>query len=181
MCTICQDQITNPLTASTCGHVFCSECLRPWVATNNTCPKCRVILPEGTAPQPEYFEFANEERERETAFTNGRAALMETQYLLARETAVVVADTLRDMDEFMMDLFEDMSTSPSPNARQVMRRVIRARDTITYEIVTSSSLLTGDQFNTMSVFETGAFFQIGDSIRTCARARNGHRKSMGQR
>ena len=49
-CTICMEQMTE-LTATTCGHSFCRECIDGWLGTSATgapqgrnCPTCRMPL-----------------------------------------------------------------------------------------------------------------------------------------
>lgn len=46
-CSICMDDSNNSLPAcriGMCGHVFHTGCLRPWLATNPTCPNCRAAV-----------------------------------------------------------------------------------------------------------------------------------------
>ncbi|CAG5132615.1 unnamed protein product, partial [Candidula unifasciata] len=44
-CLLCYGVLDNPVRAS-CGHVFCSGCILPWVITHGQCPKkCRNLAP----------------------------------------------------------------------------------------------------------------------------------------
>jgi hypothetical protein len=46
-CSICMENSNNSLPAcriGTCGHVFHTGCLRPWLTTNHTCPNCRTAV-----------------------------------------------------------------------------------------------------------------------------------------
>ncbi|KAF1926608.1 uncharacterized protein M421DRAFT_6880 [Didymella exigua CBS 183.55] len=43
-CNICHQPYTTPLVLA-CGHIFCRECIAPWVKGGaNTCPTCRAEL-----------------------------------------------------------------------------------------------------------------------------------------
>ncbi|RUS34003.1 hypothetical protein BC938DRAFT_482876 [Jimgerdemannia flammicorona] len=42
-CAICMDVIKN-MTITTCAHLFCMECIRPWVEKQQRCPACRKSL-----------------------------------------------------------------------------------------------------------------------------------------
>lgn len=39
-CPICLGTINEPRCLP-CGHVFCTECVSPWIRTKNSCPQCR--------------------------------------------------------------------------------------------------------------------------------------------
>ncbi len=47
-CTVCQRPILAgvPIMSTPCNHTFHFRCLRPWMASNNTCPTCRASLVE---------------------------------------------------------------------------------------------------------------------------------------
>ena len=45
-CTICLETVTN-MTSTSCGHVFCGECIRNAVQVSNQCPICRTKLTLG--------------------------------------------------------------------------------------------------------------------------------------
>ncbi|KCV72119.1 hypothetical protein H696_01525 [Fonticula alba] len=47
-CSLCLSQQMSWPAASTCGHVFCWECIYSWLVENSTCPLCRQ---EGTVNQ----------------------------------------------------------------------------------------------------------------------------------
>ena len=53
-CAICSDALASPTTAS-CGHNFCIECVRAWIASQRargaaaTCPVCRGALEQDPA------------------------------------------------------------------------------------------------------------------------------------
>lgn len=61
-CMICHDDITNPVVATCCQNVTCSECILSWRVKTKTCPFCRaqgseivpfrVDGPESTDPEP---------------------------------------------------------------------------------------------------------------------------------
>ena len=41
-CSICYDDVCEKTEIKTpCGHLFCNECLTPWLLKNTTCPMCR--------------------------------------------------------------------------------------------------------------------------------------------
>ena len=41
ICVICQeDNYTLPIRKTVCNHIFCSECIIPWLKKNHTCPLC---------------------------------------------------------------------------------------------------------------------------------------------
>jgi hypothetical protein len=171
ICSICLEPVTDPLSASACGHTFCSECFRPWLAMNNRCPNCRSFLPEGTIPQSEYFEYANESTEHIGDLGTpvntrlGRPAMSYIRDLLARENVEEMTESLQSLDEIMMDLFQDMSTTPSPNSRQVMRSTLRARDTITYEIDILSTTHNPTQLSDLTLSGMATFHNTVNSIR----------------
>eukprot|EP00834_Sanchytrium_tribonematis_P000576 NODE_10_length_61504_cov_0.956502.p48 type:complete len:137 gc:universal NODE_10_length_61504_cov_0.956502:37067-37477(+) len=39
-CIICVDDCTGPVMTS-CGHIFCENCLTKWLEVQNVCPTCR--------------------------------------------------------------------------------------------------------------------------------------------
>jgi hypothetical protein len=39
-CCICYDDWKNPSVLTTCGHVYCNECITSWLKTKKTCPTC---------------------------------------------------------------------------------------------------------------------------------------------
>lgn len=44
-CVLCHGVLDNPVRSS-CGHVFCSGCILPWVVSHGHCPKnCRALTP----------------------------------------------------------------------------------------------------------------------------------------
>jgi hypothetical protein len=43
LCGICQDPLMVPVT-SECEHVFCSDCIKPWLSNHNSCPTCRSTV-----------------------------------------------------------------------------------------------------------------------------------------
>ncbi|KXS95892.1 hypothetical protein AC578_2646 [Pseudocercospora eumusae] len=60
-CPVCYEE-TKDATRTSCGHTFCSECIRTWAQTSDTCPLCRSKLwSDGIAdpsPQPPAFVAA---------------------------------------------------------------------------------------------------------------------------
>lgn len=48
-CPICHCDFDRPVKTP-CGHVYCDECIRPWLETNERCPTCRTMLIEPPAP-----------------------------------------------------------------------------------------------------------------------------------
>jgi len=42
LCTICRLERKNPAVPSSCGHVFCWDCLVQWVSRVPECPICRA-------------------------------------------------------------------------------------------------------------------------------------------
>jgi hypothetical protein len=42
-CSICTDTFTNPCLTP-CHHVYCLECLVPWLQRSSTCPQCRAVI-----------------------------------------------------------------------------------------------------------------------------------------
>lgn len=47
-CSICLDEMVNP-ASTTCGHLFCEECIKQCLKTAKTCPQCRKRLTAKTA------------------------------------------------------------------------------------------------------------------------------------
>ena len=43
LCPICMEPAKDP-SATTCGHVFCTQCLKRSMAVNSLCPTCRKKL-----------------------------------------------------------------------------------------------------------------------------------------
>lgn len=44
-CLLCHGVLDNPVRSS-CGHVFCSGCILPWIVSHGQCPKkCRTLGP----------------------------------------------------------------------------------------------------------------------------------------
>jgi SNF2 family DNA or RNA helicase len=41
VCSICWDEMDDAHT-TTCGHLFCKECIEDWLDRNQTCPMCRA-------------------------------------------------------------------------------------------------------------------------------------------
>jgi hypothetical protein len=164
-CSICQETITNPVTASTCGHKFCSDCIKPWLDANDKCPNCRAILPEGTHPQPaSYFEYENEDPEMETNWRPRRDSITELQNQLAGYAVNDMTTDLNFLDEIMMDLFEVLF--PSPNARLLMRSIIRIRDSITFEIdIFSTRHDMGPRLDSLTLAEVRTFHETVLHIR----------------
>jgi len=47
ICSICQEQVSNPIRKTLCDHYFCSKCIEPWLnEMNNSCPNCLCNLDE---------------------------------------------------------------------------------------------------------------------------------------
>jgi hypothetical protein len=49
-CAICLSEFEageGGVVALKCGHVFRTECLRPWFEAHRTCPACRAEIDEG--------------------------------------------------------------------------------------------------------------------------------------
>jgi hypothetical protein len=47
-CPICQDDFIineTKITKLVCGHIYCTECIKPWLEINKTCPVCREEQP----------------------------------------------------------------------------------------------------------------------------------------
>ena len=42
ICVICQDEVKTGRRLR-CSHEFHEDCLRPWLRSKNTCPKCRTV------------------------------------------------------------------------------------------------------------------------------------------
>jgi hypothetical protein len=47
-CSICLDEMVNP-ASTTCGHLFCEECIKQCLKTAKKCPQCRKRLTAKTA------------------------------------------------------------------------------------------------------------------------------------
>ena len=43
-CAICQSSSLDGVSATSCGHVFHSSCLRTWLKKRSNCPSCRQSL-----------------------------------------------------------------------------------------------------------------------------------------
>ena len=41
ICSICLDDIKQPIKLKLCSHIFCFHCINNWLCTNPTCPCCR--------------------------------------------------------------------------------------------------------------------------------------------
>lgn len=50
-CLFCLHPLTSPVKTS-CGHIVDLECAKPWLDTNNTCPRCRTALYEPSEATP---------------------------------------------------------------------------------------------------------------------------------
>jgi hypothetical protein len=47
ICTICQEVVKEPVRKTLCNHMFCSNCIEPWLKEmNKTCPNCLCDLEE---------------------------------------------------------------------------------------------------------------------------------------
>lgn len=44
ICTICSNEIKEPIFESHCQNFFCSSCLLQWLQTKQTCPICREMI-----------------------------------------------------------------------------------------------------------------------------------------
>jgi ABC-type bacteriocin/lantibiotic exporter with double-glycine peptidase domain len=44
-CSICLENVQEGRQTLPCGHEFHEDCLREWLALQNTCPVCRAALP----------------------------------------------------------------------------------------------------------------------------------------
>ena len=53
-CSICFDELVHVKyrRKTTCGHVFCSECLREWLHKKQICPLCMTPLTETISAPP---------------------------------------------------------------------------------------------------------------------------------
>jgi len=40
VCGICSNALPSNTHTTTCGHIFCSDCILGWVEWNNKCPMC---------------------------------------------------------------------------------------------------------------------------------------------
>ena len=41
-CTICLENINNPAKLDTCGHEFCTNCIKHWSTLSSECPLCKL-------------------------------------------------------------------------------------------------------------------------------------------
>ena len=62
-CSICLEQLENPLLEPTCGKLFCAECILTWLTQHGTCPLCRSrIKPQELVHVDEDQESDDEEK-----------------------------------------------------------------------------------------------------------------------
>ena len=45
-CSICSEQLSNPILETSCQNLFCGKCILTWMAQKQTCPLCRVDINE---------------------------------------------------------------------------------------------------------------------------------------
>ena len=45
LCSICLENVQEDRQTLACGHEFHEDCLREWLALQDTCPVCRATLP----------------------------------------------------------------------------------------------------------------------------------------
>jgi len=45
LCSICLENVQEDRQTLPCGHEFHEDCLREWLALQDTCPVCRATLP----------------------------------------------------------------------------------------------------------------------------------------
>ena len=69
-CQVCKEFMTAPMMTS-CGHTFCSACIRRYLATAHICPACKTKDQEINLRKNKSMEEVVE------AFRRGRAALLE--------------------------------------------------------------------------------------------------------
>jgi len=44
-CPVCEDVMRgDDLVLTSCGHMFCADCLGSWRVKHNTCPMCRAVM-----------------------------------------------------------------------------------------------------------------------------------------
>lgn len=57
ICSICQSLLKNTIEISTCGHLFCEECLIPWIENDNdTCPSCKTNFSKSSIKKSKFID-----------------------------------------------------------------------------------------------------------------------------
>ena len=56
-CSICHDEFAEGarVVELPCSHCFHSGCLKPWLETHNTCPICRIELPQDSEDEDDDY------------------------------------------------------------------------------------------------------------------------------
>jgi hypothetical protein len=73
-CAVCQDEFkvgAAVVSLPECGHKFHEDCLTPWLKDHNTCPTCRVVIPD-TEQHDEDEEEAAPPRRRSSRRSSAR-------------------------------------------------------------------------------------------------------------
>lgn len=104
-CPVCQEQFQvghTKVSELICNHLYCTDCILPWLKDNKTCPICRAEQPCTNTPIPSEIV----EDTRPFAFQiSDTFMLTNTRYTISDDTIGTHTDLLINDDE---SLYDDM-------------------------------------------------------------------------
>lgn len=92
-CSICFDEMDLlNIARTTCGHLFCDNCLRTWIERgNNTCPTCRSEIHSFTTG--DIIIHINTLRDRNVHLSSGYYLIHRRSYIFLLATLFSFATT----------------------------------------------------------------------------------------
>jgi E3 ubiquitin-protein ligase RAD18 len=140
-CQICKEFLTAPLLTS-CGHSFCSLCIRRTIPHKSECPVCRTQQSEGSLRKNPALEDVVQ------AFVKARKLIMELAMKRDEAAGEAKDDDIQMIDEQVQTeplSDEDSKEVEAPASRKRKRTYTTRSGRITRRVLPTTEIMDSDQ------------------------------------